>query len=75
MKTVNFDDFKADPAKYMAIADGGEPLSVTSNNKILATLTPRTEVQILAQKHLENLNHKPDTPNQPEQNPAHKHFS
>lgn len=40
MHTINISDFRANLLKYLEIANSGEHISVTSNGKLLATVTP-----------------------------------
>jgi len=55
MRTINISDFRANLLKYLEIANSGEQISVTSNGKLLATITPPQNKRELAKKQLESL--------------------
>ncbi|MCU7837601.1 MAG: type II toxin-antitoxin system prevent-host-death family antitoxin [gamma proteobacterium symbiont of Taylorina sp.] len=55
MQTINISDFRANLLKYLEIANSGEQISVTSNNKLLATVTPPINQQELAKQQLKAL--------------------
>jgi len=55
MKTINISDFRANLLKYLEIANSGEQISITSNNKLLATVTPPINQQELAKQKLKAL--------------------
>ena len=40
MQTVNISEFRANLLKYLELASTGEAISVTSNGRTLATITP-----------------------------------
>ncbi|MCG5051508.1 MAG: type II toxin-antitoxin system prevent-host-death family antitoxin [Myxococcales bacterium] len=40
MQTINISEFRANLLKYLEKANAGEPISVTSNGRLLATITP-----------------------------------
>ncbi|MDE1465554.1 type II toxin-antitoxin system Phd/YefM family antitoxin [Spartinivicinus poritis] len=52
MQTINISDFRANLLKYLEIANAGEQISVTSNGKLLATITPPENQRELARKQL-----------------------
>ena len=55
MQTINISDFRANLLKYLEIANSGEQISITSNNKLLATVTPPINQQELAKQKLKAL--------------------
>jgi prevent-host-death family protein len=55
MQTINISDFRANLLKYLEIANSGEQISVTSNGKLLATITPPENRMELARKQLRAL--------------------
>jgi prevent-host-death family protein len=55
MQTINISDFRANLLKYLEIANSGEQLTVTSNGKLLATITPPQNKMELAKKTLKAL--------------------
>ena len=55
MQMINISEFRANLLKYLEIANAGEPISVTSNGKLLATITPPKNKRELAKKQLEVL--------------------
>lgn len=55
MQTVNISDFRANLLKYLEKANAGEQISVTTNGKLLATITPPANQKQLAQQQLELL--------------------
>jgi len=55
MQTINISDFRANLLKYLEIANSGEQISVTSNGKVLATITPPQNKRELAKKQLKIL--------------------
>ena len=55
MQTVNISDFRANLLKYLKYANSGEQFSVTSNNKLLATIIPPTNQNKLAKQKLKQL--------------------
>ena len=55
MRTINISDFRANLLKYLEIANSGEQISVTSNNKLLATISPPVNQKELAKQQLKTL--------------------
>jgi prevent-host-death family protein len=55
MQTVNISDFRANLLKYLEKANSGEQISVTTNGKLIATITPPINKKQLAQQQLEQL--------------------
>ena len=55
MQTINISDFRANLLKYLEIANSGEQISVTSNNKLLATISPPVNQKELAKQQLKVL--------------------
>lgn len=55
MLIVNISDFRANLLKYLEKANSGEHISVTTNGKLLATITPPVQQKELARKRLEEL--------------------
>lgn len=55
MQTINISEFRTNLLKYLEIANAGEQISVTSNNKLLATVTPPVNKKELAKKQLKVL--------------------
>lgn len=55
MQTVNISDFRANLLKYLEQANAGEQISVTSNGKLLATISPPANRKALAKKQLKEL--------------------
>ena len=55
MQTINISDFRANLLKYLEIANSGEQISVTTNGKILATITPPTNQKEFAKQKLKAL--------------------
>ncbi len=52
MQTVNISDFRANLLKYLEIANSGEQISVTSNGKLLATVSAPVDRRALARAQL-----------------------
>jgi prevent-host-death family protein len=52
MKTVNISEFRANLLKYLEIANTGQEVSITSNGKLLATVTPPVNQQQTARGKL-----------------------
>ncbi|MGS2722181.1 type II toxin-antitoxin system Phd/YefM family antitoxin [Porticoccus sp. GXU_MW_L64] len=52
MQTVNISDFRANLLKYLEMANSGKQISVTSNGKLLATISPPKNQQEKAKKQL-----------------------
>jgi len=55
MQIINISDFRANLLKYLEIANSGEQISVTSNNKLLATISPPVNKKELAKQQLKAL--------------------
>ena len=55
MRTINISDFRANLLKYLEIANSGEQISVSSNNKLLATIIPPTNQKKCAKQQLKAL--------------------
>ena len=55
MQTINISDFRANLLKYLEIANSGEQISVTSNSKLLATISPPANQKELAKQQLKAL--------------------
>jgi len=55
MQTINISDFRANLLKYLETANSGELISVTSNGKLLATITPPVNQKVLAKQKLKAL--------------------
>ncbi len=52
MQTVNISDFRSNLLKYLELANSGEPISVTSNGRLLATVNPPVNRRELAREQL-----------------------
>ena len=55
MQTVNISDFRSNLLKYLEIAYSGGQLSITSNGKLLATITPPTNQTETARQQLREI--------------------
>lgn len=55
MQTVNISDFQANLLKYLSLANAGEVISVTSEGKLLVTITPPENQKEIARKQLDSL--------------------
>lgn len=55
MQTINISDFRANLFKYLEMVSSGEMLSVTSNGKLLATVTPPTNQKDSAKEELKQI--------------------
>ena len=55
MQTVNISDFRANLLKYLEKANSGEQISVTTNGKLIATITPPIKQKLQAKQQLEQL--------------------
>lgn len=55
MQTVNISEFRANLLKYLEVANTGESITVTSNNRLLATITPPQTQKVRAQSQLASL--------------------
>jgi prevent-host-death family protein len=52
MKTINISEFRANLLKYLEIANTGQEISITSNGKLLATVSPPVNQQLTAREKL-----------------------
>ena len=55
MQTINISDFRANLFKYLEMVRSGEILSVTSNGKLLATVTPPPNQKSTAKEALKTI--------------------
>ncbi|MEP5568758.1 MAG: type II toxin-antitoxin system prevent-host-death family antitoxin [Halioglobus sp.] len=55
MHTVNISEFRANLLKYLELANTGEAISVTSNGRTLATITPPANQAQEARNKLEDI--------------------
>lgn len=55
MQTVNISEFRANLLKYLEKANSGEQISVTTNGKLIATITPPVHQQQQAKAQLAQL--------------------
>ena len=55
MQTINISEFRANLLKYLEIANSGKQISVTSNGKLLATISPPANQKMLAKQQLKTL--------------------
>lgn len=55
MPIVNISELRANLLKYLEKANGGEQITVTTNGKVLATITPPVDRRASARKQLEQL--------------------
>ena len=55
MITINISDFRANLLKYLEQANAGEQISVTTNGKLIATITPPVNQKEQARQQLERL--------------------
>lgn len=55
METVNISDLRANLLKYLEKANSGQHITVTSNGKVLATLSPPVEQREAAKNQLRAL--------------------
>lgn len=55
MRTVNISEFRANLLKYLENANSGETISITSNGRVLATITPPVAQKDQARKQLREL--------------------
>lgn len=55
MLTVNISDFRANLLKYLEKANAGEQISITTNGRLLATITPPKDRKALARQQLKEL--------------------
>jgi prevent-host-death family protein len=52
VKTVNISEFRANLLKFLEIANAGQQISITSNGKLLATVSPPVDQQATAREQL-----------------------
>jgi prevent-host-death family protein len=55
MLTINISDFRANLLKYLQQANQGEQIMVTTNGKLIATITAPVQQKQLAKEQLNNL--------------------
>lgn len=55
MQTINISDFRANLLNYLERANSGEQISVTSNGKLLATISPPVNQREIAKQTLRSL--------------------
>jgi len=55
MQTINISDFRANLLKYLEKANSGEQISVTTNGKLIATITPPINKKQEAREQLAQL--------------------
>ncbi len=55
METVTISDFRANLLKYLEKANSGEQISVTTNGRLIATITAPTNQKELARTKLKKL--------------------
>jgi prevent-host-death family protein len=55
MQTINISDFRANLLKYLEVANSGEQILVTSNGKLLASITAPEDKKEIAKKQLSSL--------------------
>lgn len=55
MQTVNISDLRANLLNYLEKASAGEQISVTTNGRLLVTITPPIHKKALAKQHLHEL--------------------
>jgi len=55
METVNISDFRANLLKYLEKANAGQQFTVTTNGKVLATLSPPVQLREAAKRQLAGL--------------------
>jgi len=55
MQTINISDFRANLLKYLEVAGSGEQILVTSNGKVLASITAPEGKKEIAKKQLSSL--------------------
>lgn len=55
MLTVNISDFRANLLKYLEKASHGEQITVTTNGRVLATITPPIDKKAMAKEQLREL--------------------
>lgn len=52
MQTVNISEFRSNLLKYLENAHAGEQISITSNGKVLATISAPADLQSQAREQL-----------------------
>ena len=55
MRSVNISEFRANLLKYLKLANSGEEVSVTSNGRLLATITAPAGKKEAAREKLQSL--------------------
>ena len=55
MQTINISEFRANLLKYLEKANSGEQINVTTNGKLIATITPPINKKYQAQEQLAQL--------------------
>lgn len=55
MQTINISEFRANLLKYLENANSGEVISITTNGRLLATITPPVKQKDQAKKQLKSL--------------------
>ncbi|MCY4046139.1 MAG: type II toxin-antitoxin system prevent-host-death family antitoxin [Cellvibrionales bacterium] len=55
METVSISEFRANLLKYLEEVNAGHPISITSNGRLLATVTPPENTKVEAKKRLNSL--------------------
>ena len=55
MQTINISDLRANLLKYLEFANSGEEILVTSNGKLLASITAPEDKKEIARKQLKAL--------------------
>ena len=55
MNTINISDFRANLLKHLENVCSGEPISITSNGKLLATIVPPVSQKEMAKQQLQTL--------------------
>ena len=55
MQTINISDFRANLLKYLEAASSGEQILVTSNGKLLASISAPEDKKEIAKKQLSSL--------------------
>lgn len=55
METINISDFRANLLAYLEKANAGEPISVTTNGRLIATITAPINQKELAKNQLQEL--------------------
>lgn len=55
METVNISDFRTNLLKYLEKASAGQQITVTSNGRVLATISPPVQLRETAKSQLAEL--------------------